>query len=155
MKPIFIPDPRIKWEWLSNHAEVMYLEQHLDKVNWHTIAENPNAMPLILEHFEEKVDCFDWFYLLQHPSILSILNKPHLVRLCEHELDKCELSMNPNVIPFLETHLEYIYWYSLSRNPNAVSLIEKILDKDWFDLSNHAGSLLEQHPDHIEWYGVS
>lgn len=157
MKPVFIPDPRIKWEWLSSHAEIMYLEQHLDKVNWNTIAENPNAMPLIVEHFEEKVDCFDWYYLLQHPSIMTLL-KPHLIRLCDHELEKCELCCNPNMIPFLETHLEYIEWYILSRNPNAVSLIEKILDNiDWFDLSKNpkAGSLLEQHPDKIDWYGLS
>ena len=61
MKPVFIPDPRINWEWLSSHAEVVYLEQHLDKVNWHTIAENPNAMPLIVEHLEH-VDHFVWYY---------------------------------------------------------------------------------------------
>ena len=156
MKPVFIPDPRIKWEWLSNHAEVMYLEQHLDKVNWVTIAQNPTAMPLIVEHFD-CFDCFDWYYLLQHPSILSLL-KPHLIRLCEHELDRYELSANPNVVPFLETHLEYIEWYSLSGNPNAISLLEQHLDKiDWDGLSQNpnAVSLLEQHPDNIDWYGVS
>ena len=153
MKPIFIPDPRIKWEWLSNHAEVMYLEQHLDKVDWYTIAENPNAMALIVEHFEEKVDCFDWFYLLQHPSILSILNKPHLVRLCAHKLDVYYLNRNQNAFPFLETHLEYIEWDVFSRHSNAVSLLEQNLDKiDWCILSKNpnAVSLLEQNPDKID-----
>ena len=93
MKPIFIPDPRIKWDWLSSHAEVMYLEQHLDKVNWYTIAENPDAMPLIVEHFEEHLDRFDWYYLLLHPRIASLLNKSYLFRLCEHKLDPHKLDL--------------------------------------------------------------
>ena len=160
MKPVFIPDPRINWEWLSSHAEVVYLEQHLDKVNWLTIAENPNAMPLIVEHLEQ-VDHFDWYYLLQHPSILSLL-KPHLVRLCEHKLDPYDLSANPNAVPFLETHLDHIDWYSLSRNPKAVHLVEQHIDKmiwdmHWDGLSTNPNAiyLLEQHPDNIDWYGVS
>ena len=171
MKPVFIPDPRINWEQLSTHAEVMYLEQHLDKVNWHTIAENPNAMPLIVEHLEENLDRFDWYYLLQHPSIMTLLNNPHLFQLCKHKLDNYHLSEHPNAIPFLETHLNYIDWFTLCTNPNAVPLIEKNLDKlslyeigafrlskkNWYGLSRNpnAVSLVEQHLDKINWFGLS
>lgn len=158
MKPIFIPDPRIKWEWLSTHAEVMYLEQHLDKVNWRTIAENHNAMPLIVEHFKEKVELFDWFYLLHHPSIMSILNKDNLVQLCEDELDRCYLSENPNAVSLLEQRPDKINWFYLSRNPNAISLLEKHPDKiDWTGLSINPNAiyLLEQNLDKIDWYNLS
>jgi hypothetical protein len=158
MKPVFIPDPRIKWEWLSNHAEVMYLEQHLDKVDWYTIAKNPNAMPLIVEHFEEHLDHFDWYYLVRHPSILSILNKPHWVRLCEHNIKGYYLSGNPNAVSFLEQNPDKIEWFSLSRNSNAVSLLEQNpdkIDRTGLSINSNAVSLLEKNPDKIDWFNLS
>jgi hypothetical protein len=84
MKPIFLSDRRISWAWLSTHAEVLYLEQHLDKVDWGTISRNPNAMPLIEEQLEQRLDQFSWMLLSANPSVMSLLSKPHLLRLCEH-----------------------------------------------------------------------
>lgn len=150
MKPIFLPDPRICWAWLSTHAEVLYLEQHLDKVDWGTISRNPNAMPLIEEQLEQRLDQFSWMLLSANPSVMSLLSKPHLLRLCEHKLSSYHLSENPNVIPFLETHLQHVLWFYLSGNPNAVPLLEKHPDKiEWYTLSANPNALplLKQNQD--------
>jgi len=154
MKPIFIPDPRICWTWLSTHAEVVYLEQHLDKVDWTTLCRNPNAMPLIEEHLEEHLDRFHWNMLSGNSSVMSLLSKPNLVRLCKHKLDLRRLSENPNAIPFLENHLDQICWFYLSGNPNALPLIEKYPEKiEWYTLSSNPNALhlLKQNQENIHW----
>ncbi len=155
MKPIFLPDPRICWAWLSTHAEVLYLEQHVDKVDWETISRNPNAMPLIEEHLEQRLDRLDGLLLSGNPSVMTLLSKPHLLRLCEHKLSSYHLSENPNVIPFLETHMEYIIWFYLSGNPNAIPLLEKYPEQiEWYTLSANPNALplLKQNQDKIEWF---
>ena len=155
MKPIFLPDPRICWAWLSTHAEILYLEQHLDKVDWGTISRNPNAMPLIEEQLEQRLELFSWILLSANPSVMSLLSKPHLLRLCEHKLSSYHLSANPNVIPFLETHLQHVLWFYLSGNPNAIPLLEKYPQYiEWYTLSANPNALplLKQNQDRIVWF---
>lgn len=155
MKPIFIPDSRIHWTSLSTHADVVYLEPHLDKVDWTTIGKNPNAMLLIEEHLEEQLDTLNWNILSTNPSVISLLAKPHLLNICEHKIDPYRLSENPNAIPFLETHPKHIIWFYLSGNPNAVPLLEKYPHQiEWFTLSRNPNAmhLLTANQDKINWH---
>ena len=146
MKPLFIPDPRAVWNILSTHAEVVYLEQHPDKIDWRLLSMNPNAIPLV------KEDGFDWYFLSKNPSIVSLLRKPEWFRRFEKHLNWQGLCLNPNAVPFLENHLDKIDWDVLSKNPHAMSLLEKHLDKiEWTNLSRNPGAikLLTENPDKV------
>jgi len=152
MKPVFIPDPRINWVWLSTHAEIIYLQ---DKVDWETVSRNPNAMPLIEQHLEQRLNQLDWVLLSGNPSVMTLLSKPHLFRLCKYRLQSYPLTDNPNVMPFLENHLEYIIWFNLSGNPNAIPLLEKYPQYiEWYNLSANPNAmhLLRQNQEKIHWY---
>lgn len=148
MKPLFIPDPRAVWLNLSTHAEVVYLEQHLDKIDWRLLSMNPNAIPLI----EPDLERFDWYFLSKNPSIISLLRKPEWFRRFEPHLNWQGLCLNPNAVPFLENHLDKIHWDVLSKNPHAMSLLEKHPDKiEWTNLSRNPGAikLLTENPDKV------
>jgi hypothetical protein len=136
MKPVFILDPRAHLANLCTHAEVVYLEPYVDKLNWIQLSKNPNAMPLILQHVEERKGDIDWWALSKHPSIMSILANDELFHIFEKEVNMSSICDNPNALPFLKNNLHKIDWYNLCENPDAISLIE-------------------QHPENINWHALS
>lgn len=153
MKPVFILDPLAHLANLCTHAEVVYLEPHLEKLNWLNLSMNPNAMPLIIQHLEERKDDLNWSVLCSNPAIGSLL-KPELFRLCEKEIDWKYLSRNPHVIPFLEKHLNKVDWYYLCENEEALSILEQHPEKiEWLALSSNpnAMNLLRQNQDKVRW----
>lgn len=153
MKPVFILDPRAHLANLCTHAEVVYLEPHLDKLNWLNLSMNPNAMPLLEQHLEERKNDLNWSVLSTNPSIGSLL-KPDLVRLCEKEIDWKYLSRNPRAIPFLKNHLDKVDWYYLCENEEAISILEQHPEKiAWLALSSNpnAMNLLRQNQDKVRW----
>jgi len=153
MKPVFILDPRAHLANLCTHAELVYLEPHVDKLNWLNLSMNPNAMPLIEQHLEERKDDLNWSVLCSNPAIGSLL-KPELFRLCEKEIDWKYLSRNPRAIPFLKNHLNKVDWYYLCENEEALSILEQHQEKiEWLALSSNpnAMNLLRQNQDKVRW----
>ena len=153
MKPVFILDPRANVANLCTHADLVYLEPHVDKLNWLCLSMNPNAMPLIEQHLEERKDDLNWSVLCSNPAIGSLL-KPELFRLCEKEIDWKYLSRNPHVIPFLEKHLNKVDWYYLCENEESISILEQHPEKiEWLALSSNPNAmhLLRKNQDKIRW----
>jgi len=152
MKPVFILDPRTHVANLCAHADLVYLEPHLDKLNWLNLSMNPNAMPLIEQHLERKDD-LNWSVLCSNPAIESLLNS-NVFHLCEKEIDWKHLSRNPDAIPFLEKHLDKVNWYYLCDNEEAISILEQHPEKiEWFALSSNPNAmrLLYQNQNKIRW----
>jgi hypothetical protein len=148
MKPIFIPHPETDWVEVSIHAEVIYLESHLDKLDWEELSRNPNAIPLL----EQNMDKIDWLWILHNPNVYPFLKK-HWVH-AQEKINWNVLSRTPEAIPFLKEHLDKINWYYLCEMPDAISLIEQHPDKiDWRGLSCNSAAidLLIQNQDKIHW----
>ena len=108
----------------------IYQFQNLDKVDWLSLSENPNAIHIL----EKNLDKVHWW------NLSSNINAIHLL---ENNLDNdvswSLLSRNPNAIHLLEKNLNKFYWcinwFSLSLNPNAIPILEKNLDKiAWYHL---------------------
>jgi len=151
MKPIFIPHPETNWVEVSIHAEVIYLESHLNKLDWEELSRNPNAIPLL----EQNMDKIDWLWILHNPNIYPFLKKNW-----GHAQDKIHwgtMCRTPEAIPFLKEHLDKldeVDWHYLCKMPDAISLIEQHPDKiDWVGLSCNSAAvdLLFQNQDKINW----
>jgi len=148
MKPVFIPHPETDWVEVSIHAEVIYLESHLDKLDWEELSRNPNAIPLL----EQNMDKIDWLWFLHNPNIYPFLKKHW--DYAQEKINWNTLSRTPEAIPFLKEHLDKINWYYLCQMPDAISLIEQHPDKiDWAGLSCNSAAidLLTQNQDKINW----
>ena len=53
------------------------LEQHPDKIDWQTLSENPNAIPLLKKN-QEKIN---WMFFTTNPSIFSCGEKESVLKL--------------------------------------------------------------------------
>ena len=73
MKPIFKSPKTKDWNDLSQHLDLVYLEQFVDDLDWNTVSKNPNAIPLIETHLETKLDQLNWFWLSKNPTIFTTL----------------------------------------------------------------------------------
>jgi hypothetical protein len=149
MKPIFLPHPLTDWTEVSIHAEVIYLESHLDKLDWEELSRNPNAIPLL----EQNMDKIDLLWILHNPSICPFLKKNGVH--VQEQINWNALSRTPQAIPFLTEHLDKVNWYYLCQMPDAISLIEQHPDKiDWEGLSSNSAAmdLLTQNQDKIHWH---
>ena len=151
MKPIFGSPKTEHWNALSQHLDLVYLEQFVSCLDWNTLSKNPNAIPLIEQHLE-KVNDLNGFSLSENPNVVSMLLKPHLFRIFEDKIQWGVLCDHPKVSPLLESHMDKIKWPYLSRNPEVVPFLEKHLDKiDWYYLSENPSAihLLEKYPEKI------
>jgi hypothetical protein len=181
MKPLFIPDPRTVWNILSTHAEVVYLEKHLDNIDWTNLSRNPGAIKLLSENPDKVIghalcwnpspevlpllvarietERMNWSGISQHPSALALLEK------YPEKIDWFFASYNPNLIPLLEKNIDKVEWTYVCRNDEithqGIQFLEKHVDKlcpvCWSLLSGYsvAVPLLEKYPEHIDWEGLS
>ena len=89
-----------------------------DKIEWHCLSENPNAIRLL----EQNIDKIEWCNLSRNPNAIHLL---------EQNVDKIDwefLSLNPNAIHLLKQNLDKIDWGFLSSNPN-------IFERDYIKMS--------------------
>ena len=152
MKPIFVVTRSLNWASLSGHADLVYLEQYLEQLDWNSLSKNPNAMPLVETHLDQSD--LNWYYLSHHPKVFDLLSKPHLYKWCEDRIYWCSMCHHENAISFFETHLDKISWHWLCEKTTAIPLLEKHVDKiDWFVLSGNPSALplLEKYPEKIDW----
>ena len=168
----------IDWKVLSLNPKIFHLLKNLLKnhehkiINWFELSKNPNpnAIPLIEEHFnmygtytselsanpnavpflKENPSIIDWKYLARNPNANAIPIMEEMLKECYPKKVKWiewddfwdELSFNPNAISLLEKYPRKIRWYFLSANPNAIHLLEKNLDKiDWCHLSENPNAI--------------
>jgi hypothetical protein len=100
----------------QNMSKPIYKFQHLDKVNWHNLSGNPNAISIL----EQNLDKVYWDRLTENLNAIPILEK---------NLDKVDwdrLSENPNAINILEKNLDKVNWGWLCVNPNAHLILSKL-----------------------------
>jgi len=129
------------------------LEANQDKINWHELSRNPNAIHLL----EANQDKIDWRNLSMNPNTI------HLLEANQDKIDwKC-LSQNVSAIHLLEANPDKIDWKQLSRNPSAKHLLENNLDKinwsslllitEFYDLFKaNVGNI---DLDKLDWYEIS
>ena len=89
-----------------------YVTKNLNKVDWHALSKNPNAIHILEKNLTE----IDWWLLSRNPNAIHMLEKNH---------DKIYwpcLSSNPNAIHILENNISNICWYWLSTNPSIFQI---------------------------------
>lgn len=118
----------IIWPIFSkNPASVEILKELPEsKLDWEAINENPGAGELMERWVEIEPTRINWYLFSKTPQVVKYLDT-HM-----EFVDKDRLSANPAAVPFLERHPEFIVWEELSRNPRGIHL-------------------LKQNPDLIEW----
>ena len=90
------------------------LEKNLDKVNWHCLSQNPNAIHLL----ENNINKIIWFWLSFNINAIYLLEK---------NLDKVKwhcLSQNPNI---------FTYDYETMKK-NCSIFKEELIKKVWSPL---------------------
>ena len=116
----------------------------IDKLEWHTIANNPNII-----HFMKPI--IHQVILKKFGNLLtsnnSNINKVYLI---EDNVELIRLyspylSRYPNALHLLESYPDMIDWENLSRNPGALHLLEPVIQNsdiiDWEDLSSNPEAL--------------
>ena len=116
------------------------MEQNIDKINWHALSENSNAIHIL----EQNLDKINWHYLSKNPNAI------HILETNRNKIDWWYLSCNPNAIHLLEQNMDKISWYYLSQNPNIF-----IYDYDKMKLNSKTSEVVEEliakvfHPDRL------
>ena len=91
-----------------------------DKINWHFLCGNPNAIPLIDRLWDTIQDKIIWALLCSNPNAIPLLEKRWDT--IQDNIRWDGLCCNPNAIPLLDkrwdTIQDNIRWYSLSNNIN-------------------------------------
>jgi hypothetical protein len=138
-----------KWRYFSNtFADLEFLEEHVDKLDFDRLSMNPYAVPL-LEKYPEKIH---YGYLLGNP------NATHLLK--NMDIDEILSNSKNN-----ENHEYYFY-----KNDNAIDLIEQYLENKinngrideikkyntfLLSLNIKLVPFLEKHPELIDWGHLS
>lgn len=150
----------LRWNELSkNPRAIKILEQNIDKIDCHSLLENPQALLLIEELLREKNSqhqkfCF-WkvsFSKRQRKLFWRLVSQnPQAIDLIEANVSLINwkwLSRNPNAIHLLEQNQSKIHWRMLSSNPQAIHLLESNIDKtDWRNLCENPNAIpiIQQH----------
>lgn len=131
----------------TNPGAIPFLKKNPEYINWTYIAANPEGIRLI----EENLEYIQYELLEQeinetkvfkenHPG-LSLIQKRFIEKFTygvDHNPVKVFwtlLSLNPNAISFLESHMEKVNWRALIYNENALPLFLKHPDKiSWRDI---------------------
>ena len=133
---------------LSRTSNKLFLEKHIDKIDWWELSINPNAISIL----EKNLDKVSWNWLSCNENAIHLLEKNM------DKIDWGNLSGNPNAIHLLEKNLNKVSWSVLSGNPNALHILEKNMDKvSWKYLSCNINAIhiLEKNMDKIDWYKLS
>ena len=137
----------------THHQAIQYLEENLNKINWKMISYNKAAVHLIknnldkicwdglcsnaskevLPILQENIEKVNWSCICRNESswINNLLEnnidklRIHNNEIQHHTDDLYFLSRNTEAIPFLEKHIELIYWDGLHTNKNAIHLLDK------------------------------
>ena len=137
----FLPKKYVLLDWIP-----------FDKIDWHYLSANPNAIDLLEEKEKVNKHLINLSILCENPNALNIIKRNLL------KIDWEKLSSNPNAVDFLEKHYKKIKWPQLSSNPNAIHLLEKNpkkIDYDLLSLNPNAIHLLEKNPTEINWRFLS
>jgi hypothetical protein len=118
-------------------------EQHLDRIHWGVLSENPNAIPLLEKHFTR----IHWRWISMNPKAIHILEK---------NLDKIDWELlaanNPQASSILEKHPERYELRWTLHNPCALHLF---CDIDYAQMKEKRMELKEElqaylmHPDRL------
>ena len=84
------------------------IEKNLDKIDWHFLSENVNAVPIL----EKNLDKIDWYYLSYNINAIFILEKN------TDKVNWTTISSNINALPILEKNQHEIHWNVLCDSPN-------------------------------------
>jgi hypothetical protein len=141
-------------EMLKEKAELEKNEEYYaglninDKIDWHQISSNPNAIELLMANPEE----IDWETLSANPGAIELLKAN------PEEIYWSMLSENPNAIELLKANPKKINWQMLSGNPNAIELLKANRKKIfWGMLSGNPNAieLLKANRKKIFWGRLS
>jgi hypothetical protein len=122
-----IPQHTIE-DYSYNCLAMPFLEKYPEKINWHGLSKNKNAIHLL----EQNPDKIDW-------EMLSLNeNGIHLLEQNPDKINWSNLSYNKNAIHILDKNINKIDWNELSYNENAIHLLAKNPDKiNWDNLHNN------------------
>jgi hypothetical protein len=112
-----------------------------DKIDWHSLTINPNAIELLKE-YPHKIE---WEYLSANPAAIDWLKENKNV------IDWGMLSENPAAIQLLKENRKKIHWEKLCKNPNAIELLKKNRKKiNWrlLCLNENAFELIKERAEY-------
>ena len=126
-------------------------------IDWISLEANKNR-DVVFEAYERKPTCANWrnvgftsdenyvpiaddTYPYEEPKSLSA-TLDELFEMDLNDIDPCDVSQNPNAIPFLEKFPEKINWFALSVNRRAISLLEKFPENIcWSSISRNSAAI--------------
>jgi hypothetical protein len=139
----------------TNPRAIEILKNNINKIEWVTLSSNPSAIPILKEH----IDQIFWgeFSYIQHPEAIRIINQ-ELEKLEDWEIEMISviLGQNPEAVPILKKHLDWVNWTVLcetANTPESIQFIREHLEfADWRALSEnkHALPILMEFPDRIQ-----
>lgn len=143
----------------TNHNNNNIMNKNLRK-----IYEYKSHEPYIsLEYYKlrEWVSKYNFSYYIYknpHPKVIDLIEPLDIHKL--NNTDKYNISANPVLIDLIKKYPEILNWSGLSLNPHpyAIKLLETNIDKIcWYDLSKNPGAIhiLKANPDKIEWDSLS
>ena len=99
------------------------MERHPEKINWDSLSENPNALPLL----EKNLDKINWYLLSNNPGAIPLLEK-NLDRINWHMI---ALNHSRDTIRLFEQNQEKVKYASvyLSQHPSIFEVDKEAVYK--------------------------
>ena len=92
----------------------------INKINWHALSFNPNAIELL----KENKDKIHWCFLSKNLNAIELLKEN------KDKINWVYLSENPNAIELLKENKNKIDWYNFSKNPNIFTYDYKLIKEN-------------------------
>ena len=180
---LLIENPnKINWHNLSlntNKMAIQMLTKNMSQINWLNFSKNPSAIEILL-HYEKHLHNFcNKFAFNQNPHPLAIdyflENEKEIIweamsdnigakRIFDKfgfsKVDWLVLSKNPEVIDFLLSNTQFIYWpyFNMNPHPKAIKYLQKhqhLIDWTFIAMNPYAEEIIMKNLDKVCWNTLS